>query len=217
MTPPRTYRSSLRDDQARATRRRIVEAGRYLFVERGYGPTTIDAIAERAGVGRKTVFTSVGGKATVLKLAFDWTLAGDDEPIAIADRPEVRQMMEHDPADVLLAKWMAMNAVIAARLVAIYRVLVVAADGDPEVAVLLETLDQQRIGGARVVMSRIAELGGLRPGLEVEQAAAIADLLIDPTPYQRLVVLNGWSAEAYTAFIQQQAASAILGPPRRRR
>jgi AcrR family transcriptional regulator len=52
-----------------------------LFVERGYAPTTIEAIAERAGVSRRTVFTSVGGKADLSKLAFDWTLAGDDEPV----------------------------------------------------------------------------------------------------------------------------------------
>ena len=42
----RPYRSPLRAEQARATRRRIVDAGRDLFVERGYGPTTIDAIAD---------------------------------------------------------------------------------------------------------------------------------------------------------------------------
>ena len=71
----RPYRSALRDEQSRATRRRVVDAGAELFVERGYVPTTIDAIAERAGVSRRTVFTSVGGKAAVLKLAFDWTLA----------------------------------------------------------------------------------------------------------------------------------------------
>ena len=52
---PRPYRSSLRDEQARATRRRIVDAGAQLFVELGYAATTIDAIAERAGVSRRTV------------------------------------------------------------------------------------------------------------------------------------------------------------------
>jgi AcrR family transcriptional regulator len=112
---PRPYQSALRDEQARATRRRIVGAAAELFTERGYGPTTIDAVAERAGVGRKTVFTSVGGKATMLKLAFDWALAGDDEPVAIADRPEVRQMMEGADAEVLLDAWIAMNADIARR------------------------------------------------------------------------------------------------------
>ena len=81
----RPYRSSLREEQARTTRRAIVEAGTALFVERGFAGTTVDAIAERAGVSRKTVFTSVGGKVGLLKLAIDWALVGDDEPVALDD------------------------------------------------------------------------------------------------------------------------------------
>ena len=95
----RPYRSTLREEQARATRRAIVEAGAALFVERGFAGTTVDAIAERAGVSRKTVFTSVGGKVAVLKDAFDWALAGDDEPVPLGDRPAVRDFLtETDPA-----------------------------------------------------------------------------------------------------------------------
>ena len=118
-----------------------------LFVERGYVPTTIDAIAERAGVSRRTVFTSVGGKAAVLKLAFDWTLAGDDEPVAIADRPEVQRLMQEEDPAALLAAWMTMNAGIARRLAALHHVLVVAADADPDAAALLATTDEQRRRG----------------------------------------------------------------------
>jgi hypothetical protein len=97
--------------------------------------------------------------------------------------------------------------------VGIYRALVVAADGDPEAAELLETVETQRMEGATAVTSRIAALRGLRPGLNVEEAAAVAGLLIDPLPYQRLVVRAGWTSEAYTAFLQQQAAAAILASP----
>jgi AcrR family transcriptional regulator len=81
-------RSTLRAAQARATRRAIVDAAARLFTERGFGATTIDAIAEAAGVSRKTVFTSVGGKTEALKLAIDWAIAGDDEPVPILERPQ---------------------------------------------------------------------------------------------------------------------------------
>ena len=144
----RPYHSKLRDEQAQATRRRIVRAGGELYVERGYGPTTIDAIAARAEVSRKTVFTSVGGKAAVLKLAFDWALAGDDEPVAIADRPEVRRMMQQEDPTALLDAWVAMNAAIAGRVAALHHVLVVAADADPEAAAIVATTEQQRRHGA---------------------------------------------------------------------
>lgn len=207
---PRPYRSTLRDEQSRVTRRRIVDAGADLFVERGYVPTTIDVIAERAGVSRRTVFTSVGSKADVLKLAFDWTLAGDDEPIAIADRPVVRRLMRaNDPAEVL-EPWIAMNATISERIAPLYLVLVVAADADPDVATLLSTSDAQRIDGARRVVDRVAEVGGLRPGLTTDVASAILDVLIDPMNYRRFVGIHGWSPNAYVQHLQAMATAAIL-------
>jgi hypothetical protein len=188
----RPYRSALRDEQARATRRRIVDAGAALFVESGYVPAT------------------VGAKAAVLKLAFDWTLAGDEEPVAIADRPEVQRMMRgEDPAELLTA-WMAMNAAINRRLATLYHVLVVAADADPDAAALLATTDDQRAEGARAVVGRVADLGGLRPDLDPEQAAAIADVLIDPTHYQRLVGTWGWTFETYVGHLQRIAVSLLL-------
>jgi len=82
----RSYESPRRDDQARATRRAIVSAATQLFLERGYAGTTMEAIAAAANVSRKTVFTAGGSKFTLLKDAFDWSLVGDDEPVAMADR-----------------------------------------------------------------------------------------------------------------------------------
>ena len=206
----RPYRSPLRDEQAAATRRRIVDAGRDLFIERGYAATTIDAIAERADVSRKTVFTAVGGKAAVLKLAFDWSLAGDDEPVPIADRPEVRRMMQGTDPAVVLARWVAMNAAIAGRVAALHHVLVVAADTDPQAAALLDTVERQRAGGARAVVARLAELGGLRATLDQPRAAAIAELVMDPEPFRRLVLLHGWTADEHTEHLQRVAAASLL-------
>jgi AcrR family transcriptional regulator len=206
----RPYRSTLRQEQARATRRRIVQAGAELFVEQGYGPTTIDAIAARAGVSRKTVFTSVGGKAAVLKLAFDWAVAGDDEPVAIADRPAVRQMMQGEEPAAFVDEWIAMNAAIAGRLAALHHVLVVAADADREAATVLATAEEQRTHGARAFAMRLEALGGLRAGLDVDRAAAITEVLMDPLPYRRLVAQRGWTPEEYTDYLQRMAAGALL-------
>ena len=206
----RPYHSALRDEQARATQRRIIQAGGDLYVERGYGATTIDAIAARAGVGRKTVFTSVGGKAAVLKLAFDWALAGDDEPVAIADRPAVRRMMAGQDPAAFVDEWIAFNAAVAGRLAALYHVLVVAADADREAAAVLATVEAQRADGARRFATRLATIGGLRPALDVDRAAAIAELLMDPLPYRRLVLHWGWTPEDYTDYLQRMAAAALL-------
>jgi len=54
------YESPLRRAQARSTRLLVLEAARRLFAERGYVATSVDEIARAAGVGRATVFASVG-------------------------------------------------------------------------------------------------------------------------------------------------------------
>src|SRR5215467_13348806 len=48
--------TGLRERKKAATRIAIRDAGMRLFAERGFGGTTIDEIAEQAGVSRATVF-----------------------------------------------------------------------------------------------------------------------------------------------------------------
>ena len=207
---PRPYRSTLRDEQARATRRRIVEAGRDLFIEQGYAHTTIDAIAARAEVSRKTVFTSVGSKAGLLKLAFDWTLAGDDEPVPIADRPDMRRVREErDPAEVV-AQWTRINAAIASRLASIFEVLTIAADGDFEAAEVLAQAERNRRDGAQVFVDQLDALGGLRPDLDRDRARQIAEVLMDPIPARRLVIDAGWSVDEYADYVERMTVAALL-------
>src|SRR5262249_46368576 len=100
--PPRTYRSTLRADQARETRRRIRAAADALFLERGYGGVSIDDIARAAGVARRAVSTAFGSKAKLLKEALDARLVGDDEPVGMEARPEVQRILAAtDPVDAI--------------------------------------------------------------------------------------------------------------------
>ena len=105
----------MRDEQARRTRRAIVTAAHDLFLAQGYAATTIDGIAEAAHVSRRTVFNSVGGKVALLKLALDWAIVGDDEPIALADRPATKAILaEPDPRKALML-WVQTVTDVAAR------------------------------------------------------------------------------------------------------
>ncbi|HZU80489.1 MAG TPA: helix-turn-helix domain-containing protein, partial [Acidimicrobiales bacterium] len=58
----RSYRSAVREEQAAATRARIVEAAAELFGADGYGRVTIRRIAEHAGVAPDTVYAIFGSK-----------------------------------------------------------------------------------------------------------------------------------------------------------
>ena len=86
MAERRRYSTTLRSEQTALTRRRILDAAGTLFAANGYLGTTVAAVAAAADVSVQTVYNVVGNKAALLKNVYDVTIAGDDEPISIADR-----------------------------------------------------------------------------------------------------------------------------------
>jgi AcrR family transcriptional regulator len=206
----RQYRSPLREDQARATRRSIVAAARDLFVELGWSRTTIDAVAGRAQVGRKTVFTSVGGKAALLELALDWALVGDDEPVPLSDREVIARLEEHTDPRALVAAWSLFVAELEDRAAPLAAVLVVAADVDPEAAAVHTASERNRLGGAEFFVARLDAIGGLREGLTAERAVAAALVLMDPAAHRTLVQEHGWTLSEYAGWIERAAVAELL-------
>ena len=206
----RAYRSPLRDAQVQATRRAVVAAAHDLFVEVGYAAATVDAIAERAGVSRKTVFTAVGGKAVLLDRALDLALRGDEDQRPVSERPEIRaEAEETDPAR-LLHRWVRRMAVIERRVARLALVIAVAADSDPEVAALHERSERGRRHTAHAFAERLAEIGGLRAGVDVDRAEVVAALVSEPLVYQRLVVEAGWTVAEYARWLEQTLADALF-------
>ncbi len=208
--PARRYASEVRDEQARRTRRAIVTAARDLFMAQGYAATTIDGIAVAAHVSRRTVFNSVGGKAALLKLALDWAIAGDDEPVAMADRPAVRAIQaEPDPRQALLL-WVQTVTEVAARIAPIGQVLIAAADVDPAAAEMLAEAGRNRLQGATFFIRYIASLDGLAEGLTEQRAAELCWALMDGHFYRLLVAQRGWSPAEFTRWLFDSLAAALL-------
>jgi len=209
-TGRRTYRSELRARQARETRQVVVEAATELFVRHGYAATTLDAVADAAGVSRKTVFNAVGGKSVLLHLAWDQSLTGDDVPVSMAQRPAVQQILASaDPAESVRL-WVAMVVDVQVRSAPIGRVLAVAADGDPDAAALLATADAERHQGAREFVAHLRRLGGLRPDVTPERAADVCWALNDGSAYRRLVLDRGWSAAAFERWLVRVVTTSLL-------
>src|SRR4029077_151636 len=84
--PQRRYDSSLRKEQARQTRTRMLDAAQRLFAERGYAATTIETIASNAGVAVDTVYANFGSKRGLLSALVDVRVGGDDQPVELLDR-----------------------------------------------------------------------------------------------------------------------------------
>src|SRR3954470_21285886 len=62
----RKYDASRRQQQARETQRAIIRAAQRLFVDQGYGRTTMTEVAAAAGVSVETVYAAFRNKATLL-------------------------------------------------------------------------------------------------------------------------------------------------------
>ncbi len=208
--PRRPYRSTLREEQARATQRAIVGAARDHFIEVGWSRTTIDAVAVRADVSRRTVFTSVGGKAALLKLALDWALVGDDEPVPMSKRPVIAEMERLTDPRALVARWAQFVADLEARAAPLAAVLVVAADVDPVAAAVHAESERNRLGGASAFVARLAAIGGLRADLTTEHAVAATLVLMDPAVHRTLVTEHGWTRPEYAGWIERMAIAELL-------
>ena len=89
-----------RRQRSMRTRARVVDAGEQLFVERGYLATTIEAVAERAGVAAQTVYYVFGTKRNLLAAVLDASIAGDVEPVAVLERPWFDELETAGDADL---------------------------------------------------------------------------------------------------------------------
>ncbi len=208
--PPRRYASQVRDEQARRTRRAIVTAAHDLFVAQGYWATTIDGIAEAAHVSRRTVFNSVGGKVALLKLALDWAIVGDDEPIALADRPAIKAILaESDPRKAVML-WVQTVADVAVRTAPLGEVLMAAADIDPAAAQLLAEASRNRMLGATLFVRYLASLDGLAVGISEQRAADLCWALTDGHLYRLLVAQRSWSTADFNRWLFDSLAAELL-------
>src|SRR6185312_14047209 len=95
MTEPvkRRYESARRQEQARGTRLRVIDAARDLFVAKGYGRTTMADVAQRAGVATETVYAAFRNKPALLRQVWYVGFRGDEEDVRLLDRSEIRAVL----------------------------------------------------------------------------------------------------------------------------
>lgn len=206
----RRYRSTLRASQAIATSRSIIDAATRLFVENGFVATSIDAIADAAGVSRATVFTAFGDKKTLLKRAYDVALVGDEEPIPFPERArsiEVRR--EPDPGR-LLERYVNLITEMYARLAPVYEAVRGAASADPDVREVWATIGAERRVGSDNLIALLLARGPLREGLDAQTAADLMWVLNDPGLYHLLVNRRGWTPARYEAWLGRAMQEQLL-------
>jgi AcrR family transcriptional regulator len=207
----RTYRSPVRDESARATRLRILEAAHPLFLERGYARCSITDIASAAGVARPTVLSVFGSKAGLLHEVVDVAMAGNDAPVPVPEQPWFAPVWAADDVPALVDAYAHACLVIWRRSARIIELVRRASDEGDELAALWAQLQRNRRHGAGTIAARAKELGPLRPGLTVQRAGDVLFLLNDSSHYLSLVAELGWSEKACERWLATSMLHALRG------
>jgi len=207
----RPYTSTLRQEQARQTRLRILDAAQRLFTDRGYGATTMESIAAEAGVATDTVYASFGTKAGVLHRLLDVRVGGDDSPVALLDRQGPQKVRAQPTQRAQVAAFAADVAQILERARPVDDIMRGAAAVDPEIAALRARMQ----GGSRYantsrLVSWLAAKGPFRGGMDEQEAAAIVWTLASPEVHGLLRGERGWSMKRYVSWLADTMTRTLL-------
>ena len=198
--------------RTRLARTAVTDAARTLFLERGYGATTIEAISALADVPPATVYRLFSSKRGILKALLDVSIVGDHENVPMAQRPHVQALLGETEPTSQLAGFVANAVQVNSRTAPIYRILVSAAASDTDAAALLDDLTQQRQQGQGLIARSLARRGALRPKLREREAADIIHALMSPEIYQLLVVDRAWPAAKYERWLTAILVDQLLAP-----
>jgi len=208
---PRRYDSSHRLADAETRHRRIVEEATTLFLEQGFGATSIGQIATAAGVSPQTIYGTYGSKAGVLSRAIDVALVGDREDAAVIDLIPAFDEVRDAASASAFGGHAGIIRGLNERVAPLIRVMEQAASSDPALAELRTRL----IGAIQDDCRRwITQLGAaaLRPGLSLEHAAAVMALVDSPSVFSILTTDVGWTADEYQAWLAHALPHLLLRP-----
>jgi AcrR family transcriptional regulator len=199
-----------------ATRRRIADAALVLFSGRGYAATSLQAIADTAGLHVQTIYQAYGSKPAVLAAACELARAGDDDPeTSPAEWPWAQALIaEPDPASQL-QRYAAHVRAIAPRAGPLIAEIRNAARADPELAAFLAHVQGGLHAGLSGIVAMLDEKNALMHGLDPERAVDTMFAVASYESYELLVADRGWTPEQYEQWLAATLCDLVLEPTTR--
>lgn len=207
------YHSPRRQAAARETRRLITATATRLFIERGYTATSMRDIAATAEVAEKTLYLTFGSKADLLRAVADQAIAGDDEPVPVAERRWFKDILAASDSRQVLQEWAGHQEQVFRRLSDLIETVRAAANSDPEIAALYREKRDELITDARHIATALAARGDLRGNLTVTEAADHLNAITGPELHRVLVIDCGWTPERYRAWTRRNLEHYLLESP----
>lgn len=208
--PKRSYRSERREQQARATRKRILAAAGAEFERRGYVATSIRVVAHAAGVSVATVELGFGTKSELLRASIRFAIRGDGEPVEMLKRPWARRAQGASSAAEFLTIVGRVLVEGEQRSAGLILAAFEAANHDESMSALADQLRGQRAKTAAWIVDELIRRASLRGEITPEQAIDTIWLLMDPHGFVALTRDRGWAAEQFEAWFIDSVHRLLL-------
>ncbi|MFE9611729.1 TetR/AcrR family transcriptional regulator [Streptomyces sp. NPDC006012] len=203
----RPYRVGRRAETAAETRAAILDSALRLFVEHGYGKVTIGDIAQESGVAVPTVYASTGGKSTILTTLIE---RGVDDPVVERTLATLRTTTDPRAAISTVAHGVRLDN---EKHLDIALVIISAAEVDQSAAETLAHIVRAYRQALGVLAERLAELGALRPDVDLPRATDMLWFLLGFGSWRLFVTEHGWSWDDTETWLTEQVSAALLTTP----
>ena len=201
--------SSLRAEQASATRRRILDAATSVFEQHGFAGARIDDIAGEAGVAVPTVYKSFANKVNLLVGALNQAMAGDEATRIDQQAWFAEQLDEPDPARQL--QLIARNAGrLYERAGRLLNVLRAATPLDPDLERAWNDIAAQRVERSRRTARTLSAKAGGQLLVSQDEAAVTLLALTEPELFTTYTASNRSTAR-YEAWLGNLLQRSLLG------
>jgi len=183
------------------TEQRLVASATTLFVERGYTATTLADVADHAQIAARTLYLHFPTKADLLLRCVGVAIAGDDEPIPLAERPALAEVADAPSLDERLQRMASFTAVLMERTGPLLDVAFQAAPYEPSIAAAAQAGrdETRRVFGAFCQQLHDDDL--LPPSTDVAWLTETATLVAHAETYLLLRRTTGWDIDTYRAWL----------------
>jgi AcrR family transcriptional regulator len=179
------------DPRVARSRRAIMAAAVALLVERGFDGISVEAVAERSGAAKTTIYRHWPDKQAVLRAAIESIIPAAQAPDTGGLRGDLT-FFANDLAEILDTP----------PTCALVPGLIDAAERDPELARLLAEFTAGRRRPVHTAVARASERDEIRADVDPE---LVASLLLGPLFYRRLLSREPLTGE----FIEQVVETAL--------
>jgi AcrR family transcriptional regulator len=198
-----------RTEKTAATRARVIDCARALFLAQGYAVTTTRQVATSAHVTERTLFNVVASKSDLLReVLLTYVFTGEHGPLL--ERKDFAPVLGADNLEAFLTRYSQWVADLHRRTAAVAELTRAAASVDPGAAELWAWGNAQQIVDLDNLVKVLGQRHWLRPDLPRREVVRSLDVLSGHGTYWRLVTEQHWSLSAYRRWLRRHCATELV-------